>query len=169
MSEGGICTCFLPVCIVCCFILYKHRGSALTIVLYKTVLNILDKKYPFCNHKKSLRVWLSYLTVTNPWNVSLFLGCADVKPWVKIMFPDLSGNIMQQYNNNNDTKKKHLCQELFTLSEHDNYCMMHEHYTLSLKEHHQHHHGGVSHLISLCFLSISQSEKWKIIFFFVNE
>lgn len=108
----------------CCFILYKQRGSTVSIVQYKTVLNILDKKHPFCNHKKSLRVWLSYLTVTNPWNVSLFLGCTYAKaeliqkkwlvrllqhvakPWVKTIFPDLSGNIMQQYNNN---KKKSIC------------------------------------------------------------
>lgn len=45
-------------------------------------------------------------------------------------------------------------------------CTMHEHYTLSLKDHRHHHHGAsrrtVSHLTPLCFLSISQSEKCKV-------
>lgn len=66
---------------------------------------------------------------------------------------------MQQYNNKNAS----VSQKLFMLSEHEHYCTMHEHYTLSLKEHRHHHHGAsrctVSHLISLCYLSISQSEK----------
>lgn len=76
----------------------------------------------FAVFEKSLRVWLSYRTVTNLWNVSLLVVCTDVKaeliqknlvrllqhvtkPWVITIFPDLSGNIMQQYNN---TKKNHL-------------------------------------------------------------
>lgn len=61
-----MCSPHLWISYFCCLILYKRRASAVTIVQYKTSPNVLDKKYPFDNHKKSLRVLLSYRTVTNP-------------------------------------------------------------------------------------------------------
>ena len=69
---------------------------------------------------------------------------------------------MQQYNH----KKASASQELFTLSEHEHYCMMHEHYTLSLKEQHRHPHRPLdaqSPLSSRCafqaFLNLRNGKK----------
>ncbi len=77
--------------------------------------------------------------------------------------PHLSGN-MQQYNKQNNAS---VSQELFILDRNMNTLHEARTNTLSLKEHrHNHPHGAsqhtVSHLISLCFPSISQSEKWEI-------
>lgn len=99
----------LYVCYVCCSV--KTERWCLTIVQYKTVLNIFDKKNPFANTKG----WLSYLTVSNP-NGMFLCSLFDIKagliqekktiyflqhvskPSVK-NFPGKPGNIMQQFNN----------------------------------------------------------------------
>lgn len=47
LKDASVCAFRLYILEIWCCILYKHRGSAVTIVHYKTVINILDKKYPF--------------------------------------------------------------------------------------------------------------------------
>lgn len=75
-------------------------------------------------------------------------------------------NLQKIFCSSTRTNKASVSEQLFTLSNHEHYCTIHKYCTLSLKEHHHYHNGAsqctVYPLISLCFLSISQSEKCKI-------
>lgn len=126
-----------------------------------------------------MRAWQSYLRVTDSWNVPVFLGCRP-QGWInsKSFWSIFSSmlvslelrpflyNLQKIFCSSTRTNKASVSEQLFTLSNHEHYCTIHKYCMLSLKEHHHYHNGAsqctVYPLISLCFLSISQSEKCKM-------